>query len=116
MNQDIKRQWVTALRSGEYAQTRGNLRDQNGFCALGVLCDVYASQGGGPRDWHWGGWDSKNSCFPFEGQGLRRRVTVPKPVLDEICLSRSSRHFVTALNDGGRIPFTEIADWIEVNL
>lgn len=33
--------WVTALRSGEYAQGSGQLKSDRGeFCCLGVLCDV----------------------------------------------------------------------------
>lgn len=35
-----RRKWVEALRSGKYAQTRDNLRDDRGFCCLGVLADV----------------------------------------------------------------------------
>lgn len=40
MNQDIKAEWVAALRSGKYKQTNGALKDDTGFCCLGVLCDV----------------------------------------------------------------------------
>ena len=32
--------WADALESGEYSQTRNVLRDENGYCCLGVLCDV----------------------------------------------------------------------------
>ncbi len=42
MNPEIKTRWVTALRSGEYAQAKNALRNDKGFCCLGVLCDVYA--------------------------------------------------------------------------
>ena len=40
MKQDIKDKWVAALRSGEYPQTTGSLRDEEGYCCLGVLCDL----------------------------------------------------------------------------
>ena len=33
--------WVTALRSGKYKQTKHHLADDNGFCCLGVACEVY---------------------------------------------------------------------------
>lgn len=33
--------WVKALRSGKYKQTKEFLHDQNGFCCLGVACEVY---------------------------------------------------------------------------
>ena len=46
MNTQIKQQWVTALRSGEYTQARWNLQTEQGFCCLGVLCDLYAKETG----------------------------------------------------------------------
>jgi len=39
---DNQKLWVDALRSGEYAQTEERLNDEDGFCCLGVACDVYA--------------------------------------------------------------------------
>lgn len=42
MNRDIKDKWVAALRSGEYEQGKGRLREGDKFCCLGVLCDIYA--------------------------------------------------------------------------
>ena len=46
MNKDIRDNWVAALRSGMYKQGTGVLRQKSqdgrdGFCCLGVLCDVY---------------------------------------------------------------------------
>lgn len=43
MNENAKK-WVAALRSGEYRQTQGVLKDSNGFCCLGVACDLYAKE------------------------------------------------------------------------
>lgn len=40
MNQDIKKLWVDALRSGKYQQAEGALRISDGYCCLGVLCEV----------------------------------------------------------------------------
>lgn len=50
MNVEIGRRWVEALRSGEYEQARDKLRDsvgtdKDGFCCLGVLCDLYDENG-----------------------------------------------------------------------
>lgn len=49
MNKEVKQKWIDALRSGEYAQTVGVLKEKfsNGkdaFCCLGVLCDLYAKE------------------------------------------------------------------------
>jgi hypothetical protein len=45
MKPEIKAAWIAALRSGKYQQTTGRLRDSNGFCCLGVLCDLAANTG-----------------------------------------------------------------------
>lgn len=43
MKKKIKALWVAALRSGEYKQGTGQLRDEsNNFCCLGVLCNLHA--------------------------------------------------------------------------
>lgn len=53
-NREIIQQWVDALRSGEYTQTRGKLHRVKtseisgagvGMCCLGVLCDLAAKAG-----------------------------------------------------------------------
>lgn len=40
MSADLLKKWIAALRSGEYKQTVSSLRDDNGFCCLGVLEDI----------------------------------------------------------------------------
>lgn len=45
MKQEIKDEWVTELRSGDYEQSRMRLRRRNDqgtdeFCCLGVLCEI----------------------------------------------------------------------------
>jgi hypothetical protein len=44
MNTEIKQKWIDALRSGDYQQGTGRLRSNDGFCCLGVLCDLYAQE------------------------------------------------------------------------
>ncbi len=44
MKQQIAEKWIAALRSGEYKQTRGNLRQGDSFCCLGVLCNIHAQE------------------------------------------------------------------------
>lgn len=38
--------WVAALRSGEYTQGKFSLKSEDGFCCLGVACDIYAKETG----------------------------------------------------------------------
>lgn len=42
MNPEIKAKWIAALRSGDYKQGRNQLRKQDSFCCLGVLCNLHA--------------------------------------------------------------------------
>lgn len=51
MNQEIKKLWLEALRSGQYTQGRVALKSIEGdgtnkYCCLGVLCDLYAQRYG----------------------------------------------------------------------
>lgn len=45
MDQDIKRRWVDALRSGEYEQAKNYLSTSDGYCCLGVLCEIAVQDG-----------------------------------------------------------------------
>jgi hypothetical protein len=44
MDPEIKAKWITALRSGQYQQVTSYLRTTQGFCCLGVLCDILEPQ------------------------------------------------------------------------
>jgi hypothetical protein len=46
MNRELKSRWVAALRSGDYKQARERLRRNGSHCCLGVLCDLFAKEGG----------------------------------------------------------------------
>ena len=49
---EARKLWAEALESGEYEQTIGQLQDGNGFCCLGVACEVAEAQGVRViRDW-----------------------------------------------------------------
>jgi hypothetical protein len=45
MRLDIAKKWVEALRSGKYKRATHRLRaNEDSFCCLGVLCDLYAEE------------------------------------------------------------------------
>jgi hypothetical protein len=113
MNKDIAEKWVAALRSGQYKQARGTLRDTEqsgatGFCCLGVLCDI-SKQG----EWNQDDRDTWNYVlradfsetqlpdFVLEWAGMAHR---------EGMLPRGET--LTNLNDSGK-SFDQIADIIE---
>lgn len=131
MNPDIKARWVAALRSGDYQQGTGCLREcQPGeperFCCLGVLSDLAAKDGIGQ-------WSTEVSgTIPdFVADGHTEDAGLIDPVLawaglpaDQGAEPRLSydgtRHWVARLNDGGagapQLSFPEIADLIEQQL
>lgn len=109
MNQtEARAAWVAALRSGEYKQGKGTLRDGDRYCCLGVACDLYRKHGGGPD---WG-----NPKFGRYEYYLGYEASLPSKVLDWLGLSchvgsyRSNS--LVELNDNGQ-NFEEIANLIE---
>jgi len=45
LKKDVKEKWLKALRSGNYKQGEINLNNNNNtFCCLGVLCDIYIKE------------------------------------------------------------------------
>lgn len=105
---DNARQWVAALRSGEYEQWRGALRNEDRYCCLGVACDVYAKATGE------GEWDGHDFIVPDPSvPGL-----LPGAVREWLGLAVGNKGWMqkglslTARNDAGAT-FAEIADLIE---
>lgn len=116
MTKTIKDKWLAALRSGEYQQTRGGLRDNVGYCCLGVLCDLHAKEAG--KDWiapvygRYYKYGEQEAYLPYtvmEWAGFNCMVSCNPQIQHGKDTSLSS------LNDRG-IPFTEIADVIEKQL
>lgn len=112
MNDNVKK-WTAALRSGEYAQAEGVLRDSNdAFCCLGVACDVYAKEVGG--EWREGGFFRAGS-----GETLNdtSKYALPGRVREWLGLDDASGQYEGAAlidhNDDDKLPFDQIADIIE---
>ena len=58
MNTEVKQKWIDALRSGKYDQGSEKLRSVNGYCCLGVLCDLYSKEQG--TEWEFRGLRETN--------------------------------------------------------
>src|SRR5690242_16385148 len=72
MNQDIKKKWVDALKSGEYTQGQFVLRSfEDTYCCLGVLCDLYAKETGK------GNWQEGKDTYLFDTEDERARNWIP---------------------------------------
>jgi len=116
MNPEIKALWVKALRSGDYAQTDGCLRNEHGYCCLGVLSDVCRPITGG----EWAADKSGSNMFTM----FSECSLLPVPVMNTAGLTEAhplvlfdgQETPLAVINDKVRLPFTAIADLIEANL
>jgi hypothetical protein len=106
---------VEALRSGEYTQAKQRLRDGEGYCCLGVTCDVFQKVTGR------GKWiKSQDPYYPysFEVDGDNNGLGLPDPVREWIGFDenegsyKDSGYGLSSHNDEGDT-FEEIADIIE---
>lgn len=122
MNEEIKGQWLAALRSGDYKQGTGSLRKSDAndpgvlrdqFCCLGVLCELAVKAGAIPA----GLLDDGRHSYRYGEQGdggyLPFEVVAWSGLLGEnpVAVDRA----LSYLNDRGN-DFAAIADVIERNL
>ena len=100
MRKWVADKWIEALRSGEYEQTKGQLRKcganweenpkDSTFCCLGVLCDVYAQEHA-EADW---GVDLKG-CHIDRGSLFMN---------EEFHLPRAVREWAGMNTENGKLP------------
>ncbi len=107
LDPEAKREWVEALRSGKYKQTKGALRHGDAFCCLGVECEISGE----------GRWAPGAGEWEFVGRGSDNRSygDLPDDLRGKIGLSIAAQVNLIRMNDTGS-SFAEIADWIEANL
>jgi hypothetical protein len=112
MNPQIKQKWVSALRSGDYKQTQHRLRKEDGFCCLGVLCDLYGKE----NNAEWTPLDFDNA-YAFQEFESYLPSSVKKWADLEYCNPHvnDEESTLVRLNDSGST-FEQIADVIEHQL
>lgn len=119
MNPEVKKAWVSLLRSGEIKQARRALNTGDGMCCLGVLCELHRrSEEGKHISWLDDTSDDNFKCF-----GYANEVSVlPQSVMDWAGLRAGNpgidnkdgfKTSVAELNDTAGYKFNEIADLIE---
>lgn len=136
MNSEVAKKWATALRTGEYGQTYGRLRetiddcDEPSYCVLGVLCEVHRMETGAgawkPEHGDVGDWKylDEHGALPSivqEWAGLDHDRTPIKVDLysvlgDEAKADRPDGKCMASLeeaNDEYGLSFEEFADLIE---
>lgn len=87
-----KEVWCEALRSGEFKQTTGELKNDLGFCCLGVAAEI----------------------FPWLEQA-EDEYLLDKSSCNLLRMDYETQLGLAGMNDGG-MTFPEIADYIEANL
>lgn len=138
MKPEVKSKWISALRSGDYKQTEGQLNNSEGLCCLGVLCELAVQDGVIEKnpplededlafhDPGSVGYKSKNA----NGMGYTEYDILPEEVMIWAGLSSRNpsvafrwykedepvRLPISDLNDERHLKFTEIADVIEEQL
>lgn len=86
---EFAEKWVAALRSGEYKQSYEDYENDGCYCTAGVGYEVNGYQPKG----------DKLLNFP-----------------DKDPLTGKLFHEIVTMNDEQKLPFAEIADWIEENV
>jgi hypothetical protein len=104
----VVQSWLAALRSGAYQQTRGMMRNEKGFCCLGVLCDVVDNSKWVPQN-----KEHRGYYFYTYNPGDKYGIGVPpKEIRDQTGFSLPFFYELMKLNDSG-VPFPDIANRIE---
>lgn len=134
---DFKAQWLAALRSGNYQQTDCYLHTADGYCCLGVACDI------GSTVWEQTSLRHLNVAIFSTLHGssnMPRHGDLPQDVFDVLHQPTDFEDYypdtdcdsdlvenadgnsvpsvmaaLAAANDD-RMSFADIADWIEANL
>jgi hypothetical protein len=119
--------WLKALRSGEYRQTKEVLKSDEGFCCLGVLCDVVDRKGWEDHDLVEASYfyifdedDRDESLIPqrifSSWTGITGAVPDPRTETaeaDEKFHDDFLGSMLAGLNDESDWTFEEIADFVE---
>jgi hypothetical protein len=125
VNPIVKERWVKALKSNKYRKGSGRLRilsylkgEQDLFCVIGVLCDLYAQVG--PEKWQ---LSLSAGGYSFDGMSENLPDAVAKWAdLPKIPMVRIKRNInkrkvpLALLNDEEELSFEELADLIEEQL
>lgn len=119
MNQDVKRKWVRALKSGKFEQTVEALKDNEGYCCLGVLCELYQKEH--PQTSFKWTWYEDRYHFGKEQSYLPKAVqkwaglkdSDPFIMFDDYGLGVTK---ASDANDHDEMTFEEIAEAIKKNL
>lgn len=104
IDKEFVKQWIAALRSGDYTQTCGRLTDGASYCCLGVACELKSVE----RIY------SCRSYFYFSTE-MFNNVLLPRHILNEIGIAFEFQMNLSRMNDRGE-SFNVISYFIEEQL
>jgi hypothetical protein len=120
MKEHVKNLWVDALQSGKYKQSKNHLKTDNGYCCLGVLCDVYAKN---QKKKGFSTETNLSNAYAFPDGKNEETKVLPDRVVKWSGMNSTEGHVVdisygktllSILNDDGQ-SFDEIVNVIERN-
>ncbi len=137
MMHELMKQWVEALRSGDYKQVGGVLslnpaepgdipnRDDRLFCCLGVLCDIHpdvtltwepaVDEAGLTTDEPFYDSDHRGYITSYQYDDSRSYEVLPTKFREAMGMSERLEKHLAEMNDSG-VSFDLIADEIEKRL
>ncbi len=113
MKYEIAEQWAAALRSDEYKQGYGQLRNNDKFCCLGVLCNLHAQA-----------HPNIAARQKYSNRYISQAYELPPEVVNWAGMSSNLGRYVLNPNDPRTLaldndhhkkPFDQLADIIERN-
>lgn len=107
MSENLKSEWIAALRSGEYPQAMKALYKPEGYCCLGVGCEVGVKAGRMARVDRFGGIGYQH--LPL---GLPRSSTLDPETMEMLGIDLATHDNCITANDNGA-PFVVIAEYLE---
>ncbi len=101
MKRNIMYKWIKALKSGKYKQTTGELKNKNGYCCLGVLCEIKAKE-------------QKKKFYEHKNGGVLSETQMKWSGIKSQN-GKCKRTDLVYMNDYLKYSFSEIADFIKKN-
>jgi hypothetical protein len=115
MKSEIKEKWIAALTNGKYQQGRDKLRsDDNTYCCLGVLCDLYQKDNPEVSAWMNGEGYYFQCPDEFSSTKIAKMPNYPNTEVFEKYAGMARRQMLqlAGANDSG-VKFHEIAEMVK---
>ena len=125
MNESEKKLWTDALRSGDYEQENGMLKNAHAgivrHCCLGVAVEVLGTPLEKENNLAMSAYGESARCVPDAGFQRRMGMDADQYDMDGVFAPssdgiQSASSICMDMNDDKGKTFAEIADWIDKNL